>query len=191
MATSLHPLVDRGPHAGAADFKGGTLRCRCKSAQVEVRVDAQVAFNHACGCTKCWKPQGSLFSVVGVVSRDKVSTLAHGEKLSVVDPKAPIRRHACVACGVHMFGRIDNEEHAFFGLDFIHVELSKDPGWDGPGFAAFVSSLIEGGVPPSQMVAIRDQLRGQGLEPYDCLSPPLMDALATVAAERNGTLKEH
>ena len=158
---------------------------------MEVRVDAQVAFNHACGCTKCWKPQGSLFSVVGVVSRDKVSTLAHGEKLSVVDPKAPIRRHACVACGVHMFGRIDNEEHAFFGLDFIHVELSKDPGWDGPGFAAFVSSLIEGGVPPSQMVAIRDQLRGQGLEPYDCLSPPLMDALATVAAERNGTLKEH
>jgi S-(hydroxymethyl)glutathione synthase len=28
-----------------------------------------------------------------------------------------------------------------------------------------------------------------GLEPYDCLSPPLMDYLATWAAKKSGALK--
>ncbi|MFT4063770.1 S-(hydroxymethyl)glutathione synthase [Paraburkholderia sp.] len=190
MTTAIHPTIDRGIQKGAENFAGGTLRCQCSKDPVEVRIGAQVAFNHACGCTKCWKPAGALLSVVGVVPRDKVSVTAHGEKLKVVDEKAPIQRHACSACGTHMYGRIENRGHAFYGLDFIHTELSEDAGWDGPGFAAFVSSIIESGTPPSHMAGIRQSLRDKGLEPYDCLSPTLMDILATQAAKLKGTYRE-
>ena len=58
MTTAIHPSVDRGIQKGSDRFAGGTLRCLCAHDAVEVRVDAQVAFNHACGCTRCWKPAG-------------------------------------------------------------------------------------------------------------------------------------
>jgi S-(hydroxymethyl)glutathione synthase len=87
-----------------------------------------------------------------------------------------------------MYGRIENDKHAFFGLDFIHPELSKEKGWAEPSFAAFVSSVIESGARPSDMGAIRARLKELGLEPYDCLSPPLMDAIATNTAKLSGTL---
>jgi S-(hydroxymethyl)glutathione synthase len=38
------------------------------------------------------------------------------------------------------------------------------------------------------MGAVRARLKELGLEPYDCLSPPLMDLLATHAAKSKGTL---
>ncbi|MEX3952412.1 S-(hydroxymethyl)glutathione synthase [Paraburkholderia sp. EG287B] len=190
MASAIHPTVDRGIQKGAENFAGGTLRCQCAQDPVEVRIDSQVLFNHACGCTQCWKPAGALFSVVGVVPRDKVTVAAHGEKLKVVDDKATILRHACTACGTHLYGRIEKKDHAFYGLDFIHTELSKDAGWDGPGFAAFVSSIIESGTPPAAMADVRQTLRDKGLEPYDCLSPALMDLLSTQAAKAKGTYRE-
>jgi len=46
-----------------------------------------------------------------------------------------------------------------------------------------VSSVIETGTPPDRMAGIRKELRDAGLEPYDCLSPALMDALATHVAK--------
>ncbi len=179
MTTALHPAVDSGLKPGVAGFAGGTLVCRCAEDKVEVKVDADVLFNHLCGCTQCWKPQGASFSVVGVVPVASVEVVAHEEKLQVVNPSATILRHACKVCGVHMYGRIEKPDHAFHGLDFIHVELSPQSGWAPPGFAAFVSSAIEGGVSPDEMPAVRDRIRELGLEPYDCLSPPLMDILAT------------
>jgi len=187
-AVSIHPAVDNGVKPGTDGFAGGTLQCHCARDKVEVKVDAQSAHNHACGCTKCWKPEGATFSVVAVVPRDKLSVTAHGEKLAVVDDKATIQRHACKDCGVHMYGRIENKEHPFHGLDFIHTELSSQAGWSAPGFAAFVSSVIEAGTPPSRMDAIRGRLRELGLEPYDCLSPALMDAISTHVAKAKGTL---
>ena len=39
------------------------------------------------------------------------------------------------------------------------------------------------------MGAVRGRLKELELEPYDCLSPPLMDALATHAAKLSGVLK--
>lgn len=190
MAPAIHPSVDRGIQKGAENFAGGTLRCQCAHDPVEVCIDSQVLFNHACGCTQCWKPSGALFSVVGVVPRDKLTVTAREEKLKIVDDKAVIQRHACTACGTHLYGRIENKDHAFYGLDFIHTELSGDAGWDGPGFAAFVSSIIESGTPPSAMADVRQALRDKGLEPYDCLSPTLMDILATQAAKAKGTYRE-
>ena len=114
---------------------------------------------------------------------------ANGDKLKIVDPNATIQRHACKDCGTHMFGRIENAKHGFYGLDFVHTELSKDKGWSPPEFAAFVSSVIETGTDPASMGAIRARLKKVGLQPYDCLSPPLMDYLATHAAKQSGVIK--
>ncbi|ANY86697.1 MULTISPECIES: S-(hydroxymethyl)glutathione synthase [Pseudomonas] len=189
-ALHLHPSIDQGIRPEQAGFAGGTLQCLCPTDKVQVAINAQTLHNHACGCTKCWKPAGAIFSVVAVAPRDKVSVQAHGEKLQVVDPNAVIQRHACRDCGAHLFGRIENTGHPFYGLDFVHTELSPQSGWSAPGFAAFVSSVIESGTPPAQMDAIRARLRELGLEPYDCLSPVLMDALAIHAAKQKGTYRE-
>jgi S-(hydroxymethyl)glutathione synthase len=183
----LHPLLDNGIKPAKPGFSGGTLVCHCTDHPVKVAVGTQVMYNHACGCTKCWKPKGAIFSVVGVVPQDKARVLENGDKLHVVDPSAVILRHACRACGVHMYGSIERD-HAFKGLDFIHVELSHEEGWAPPGFAAFVSSVIESGVPPEKMGAIRKRLHELGLPTYDCLSPELMDMLATYAAKKSGVL---
>ena len=88
-----------------------------------------------------------------------------------------------------MYGRVDNEKHPFFGLDFIHTELSSEEGWAPPEFAAFVSSIIESGANPDDMSAVRARLKQLGLEPYDCLSPALMDAIATHTAKASGVFR--
>jgi S-(hydroxymethyl)glutathione synthase len=190
MAVKIHPSVDNGVKSGTKGFAGGTLTCRCASNPVTVKLASDVAFNHACGCSKCWKPDGAAFSVVAVVGRDKLSVTANGDKLKIVDPTAVIQRYACSACGVHLYGRIEKKDHPFYGFDFVHVELSKDEGWAAPEFAAFVSSIIEtGAAKPDEMAGIRARLKELGLEPYDCLSPALMDAIATHTAKAKGTLK--
>ena len=51
-----------------------------------------------------------------------------------------------------------------------------------------MSSIIEAGTPPDQMAGVRARLKELGLEPYDCLSPPLMDAIATHVAKSKGVL---
>ncbi len=183
----IHPAVDNGIKQGNPNFSGGVLSCHCATSPVRVRINAQTAHNHVCGCTKCWKPDGAVFSQVAVVGRDAVEVIENGDKLEVVDPSMTILRHACRDCGVHMYGRIE-KEHPFHGLDFVHTELSSDSGWSAPEFAAFVSSIIESGVDPSRMDGIRARLRELGLEPYDALSPPLMDAIATWTAKKSGAL---
>jgi S-(hydroxymethyl)glutathione synthase len=188
MAINIHPAVDGGVKPTAKDFSGGTLVCKCAQQPVTIKISAQTAFNHVCGCTKCWKPKGALFSQVAVVGRDKLSVASGGDKLSIVNAAAAIQRHACKDCGVHMFGRIENKNHPFYGFDFVHTELSPQSGWAAPEFAAFVSSIIESGFKPDGMPAIRGRLKELGLEPYDCLSPGLMDAIATHTAKASGAL---
>ena len=184
----IHPAVDNGIKPAKPGFAGGTLHCNCATNQVRVAVRSQTAHNHVCGCTKCWKPEGAIFSQVAVVGRDALEVLQGADKLEIVNAEAPIQRHRCKECGVHMYGRIENRDHPFYGLDFVHTELSDEDGWSAPEFAAFVSSIIESGVDPSRMDAIRARLRELGLEPYDALSPPLMDAIATHIAKRSGAL---
>ena len=137
MAVSIHPSVDNGVKQGSKDFAGGTLTCKCTDKPVKVSIGAQIAHNHVCGCTQCWKPKGVLFSMIAVVSKDKVKVTQNGDKLGVVDPSATIQRHACKVCGVHMFGRIENDKHAFYGLDFVHPELSTGIGLGGAGVRGF------------------------------------------------------
>ena len=187
---SIHPSIDQGlGPAAAPNFGGGTLQCKCAERKVTVTIKGQSAHNHVCGCTKCWKPAGALFSMVAAVSRDNLAVTANADKLKVVDPSATIKRYACAGCGVHMYGRIDNPNHPLYGFDFIHTELSSERGWAPPGFAAFVSSIIESGADPENMGAVRARLRELGLETYDCLSPGLMDFIATQTAKANKTVK--
>jgi len=188
-SAKLHPLIDGGVKQQADNGSGGKLRCKCKSQPVEVTLDSNVAFNHACGCSKCWKPSGSLFSVVGVVPRDKLSVTSNSNKLTIVDKSAVIQRNACKDCGVHMFGRIE-VDHAFKGLDFVHAELgSEQDKWQKPQFAAFVSSIIEQGFEPEKMGDVRAAFQKQGLQSYDCLSPDLMDMIAAHTAKKSGQSK--
>ncbi len=187
---AIHPAVDGGVKAGSKDFAGAVLRCQCTSNPVEVSITTNCAHNHVCGCTKCWKPKGALFSQVAVVPRDKMSVTKNGDKLKVVDSNALILRHACRECGVHMYGPVERPNHPFTGLVFIHTELSREQGWAPPTFAAFVSSIIEAGFRPEKMEGVRARLKALGLEPYDCLSPGLMDYIATFTAKASGALKE-
>ena len=131
------------------------------------------------------KPSGALFSIVGVVPRDSLSVTSNESKLKIVDESAAIQRHACSECGAHLFGRIE-QDHPFKGLDFVHVELSDDKGWQEPQFAAFVSSIIEQGFDPEKMEDVRGKFKSVGLETYDCLSPALMDLIASFTAKKAG-----
>ncbi len=184
----IHPAVDHGIKPAAADFAGGTLVCLCIDKPVKVAIGGQVAHDHVCGCSKCWKPAGVWFSVVAVAPSDKVKVLENGDKLAVVDAGGVIQRHACKACGVHMHGPVERKGHPFEGLSFVHPERFQQAGWAPPTFAAFVSSIIESGFPPSRMAAVRSRLKELGLEPYDCLSPALMDYIATHVAKASGKL---
>jgi S-(hydroxymethyl)glutathione synthase len=158
---AIHPAVDSGIKPALAGFAGGTLACLCSKDAVTVAIKGQSAHNHVCGCTKCWKPKGALFSQVAAVSRDNVRVTANEAKLKIVDPQAAIQRYACKDCGVHMYGRIENRKHPLFGFDFIHTERSRDEGWEPAGFAAFVSSIIESGFDPKQMGAVRSRLKAR------------------------------
>ncbi|MGY3487976.1 S-(hydroxymethyl)glutathione synthase [Bradyrhizobium sp. USDA 4011] len=109
MTVHIHPSVDNGVKQGSGSFAGGTLVCKCADKKVKVGVKGDVAHNHACGCTKCWKPAGAIFSVVAVVPRENVTVLENGDKLKIVDSAAVIQRHACTGCGTHMYGRIENK----------------------------------------------------------------------------------
>lgn len=126
--------------------------------------------------------------MLAVAPRDKLSVTDNENKLEITDPSAAIQRYACKECGAHMYGRIEDTNHPFHGLDFVHLELSTEAGWPAPEFAAFVSSVIEGGTDPADMDKVRGRLRDLGLEPYDCLSPQLMDLIATHTAKASGEL---
>jgi S-(hydroxymethyl)glutathione synthase len=189
MSVKIHPSIDNGVKAGDSGFTGGTLVCKCSSDPVKVSIKSNVLFNHICGCSQCWRPAGALMSMIAVVPSDKVEVLANGHKLKVVDTGKTIQRHACTSCGVHMHGPINNPKHAFNGLTFIHAERFDKGGWAAPEFAAFVSSVIETGTKAEDMSAIRARLKELNLEPYDALSPPLMDMLAANNVKVNGVSK--
>src|ERR1700678_503598 len=189
MTVKIHPAVDNGVKAGTSGFAGGTLVCKCTTDPVKVSIEGDVLFNHVCGCSQCWRPSGALFSMIAVVPTGKVKVLANGQKLKVVDPTKVIQRNACTVCGVHMHGPINNPKHAFNGLTFVHAERLDKSGWAAPAFAAFVSSVIETGTKQEDMDGIRARLKELKPEPYDCLSPQLMDLLAANNEKVNGVSK--
>ena len=107
--------------------------CKCSDQPVKVGIKGDVAHNHACGCTKCWKPAGrDLLGGRRGAARERHGA-ENGDKLQIVDASAAIQRYACKACGMHMYGRIENKDHPFYGLDFVHPELFQERGSAAPG----------------------------------------------------------
>ncbi|MEE8287572.1 MAG: glutathione-dependent formaldehyde-activating protein, partial [Gammaproteobacteria bacterium] len=87
---SIHPDVDNGLKPAAPNFAGGALNCHCSSDKVSVSISAQCAHNHVCACTKCWKPEGALFSQIAVVPRESLNVTGNEDKLQIVDENAAI-----------------------------------------------------------------------------------------------------
>ncbi len=186
MAIKLHPSIDKGVKAGNKKFKGGTLTCHCASDPVTVSIKGNVAHNHACGCTKCWKPAGAVFSVVAVVAADNLSVTGNAHKLNVVDAQ----RH-------HPAPRVQRLRRAHVRAHREHA-VTRSTGstsctWSCRRTRAGTSPSSRPSCRPSSkraprkpkdMKKVRDRLKKLRLAPYDCLSPPLMDAIATHVAKR-------
>lgn len=178
-SVALHPSLEgERPPAGGESFAGKTLRCACPSEPVEVRLSEDIAHNHLCGCSKCWRPAGYLFAQTAVVPTGSLEVTAHLGKLQVVDATQSIKRHACIACGVHLFGRVDDPDHHFFGIDFMHPELAGSAHRPKVEFAGFVSSLIESGTSPTVMASVRSHLAAADIAPFDTFSPEITDVIA-------------
>lgn len=175
MKVSLHPAVN-GP-SRAVSLAGATLRCQCAD-PVEVKLAEDIAHNHLCGCSKCWKPEGALLAQTAVVPTGTLEVLKGEERLRVLDETQKVQRYACNTCGVHLFGRVSDPDHHFYGIDFVHPELAQGDQASKPEFAGFLSSLIETGTQPSQMHAVRGQLAAAGIPAYDAFLPELMDVIA-------------
>jgi S-(hydroxymethyl)glutathione synthase len=180
MTVQIHPSVDGGVMKGSGSFAGGTLVCKCEDKPVKVGIKGDVAHNHACGCTKCWKPEGATFSVVAVVPRENVTVLENGDKLQIVDASATIQRHT--PAGLRHALRPHREQGTPLLRSRLHSRTVQEAGSAAPELRR-LSSVIESGVAPSEMPGIRSRLKELGLEPYDCLSPALMDAIATHVAK--------
>ena len=185
MAVSIHPAVDNGVRPGSPNFAGGTLTCKCTSAPVTVSLSANTAFNHVCGCTKCWKPAGATFSQVAVVGRDKLTVTANGNKLKVVDETGPdpaLRLHAAAACTCTGASRTR-------GIRSTAL-ISCTPSYPRKMAGRLRSSPLSfprsssRAFRPRSMGEVRARLKELKLEPYDCLSPALMDLMATHAPSR-------
>jgi S-(hydroxymethyl)glutathione synthase len=103
------------------------------------------------------------------------------EKLTIIDASTTIQHHACSACGVPMFGRIENSSYPLYGLKLC------TPNCQPPAAGRHHSS------PPlcrpslSRMPIPRTCLRcaraSRNWGWNHCLSPTLMDAIATHMAK--------
>jgi len=175
---SLHPSISDRSNEVKVDFSGATLKCQCEINPVEVQLKENVAHNHLCGCSKCWKPEGSLFSQVAVAPKETVLIVSNKDKLSIIDDSQSIKRHACKECGTHMVGKVIDPEHHFYDISFVHPELVVGEKLGAPTFAAFVSSIIESGACPSEMEAVRESLNNINIPAYDAFTPELMDIIA-------------
>src|SRR5882724_3416617 len=175
---SIHPCVEHDRHRSAHVVGATILRCLCERERVEIVVRDQFRHNHLCGCSKCWKPRGALFAQTAVVARGSLEIVQYREKLAVVDLSQKIQRHACSGCGAHLYGRVEDDRHHFYGVDFIHPELAATGGGSLPEFAGFVSSVIETGTSPTLMSSVRSRLHALGIPAYDAFSPEIMDVIA-------------
>lgn len=173
---AIHPAID----AVATSKSAGPvsqITCKCASDPVEAAVEGPVYHSHLCGCSKCWKPEGALFALTAVAPSGSVKVNANEAKLTVIDESQSIQRYACIACGTHIVGKVENPDHHFYGLEFLHPELGNEAA-PAPEFAGFVSSIVENGTPASKMMGIRRQLSDHGIPAYDAFSPELMDIIA-------------
>ena len=69
-----------------------------------------------------------------------------------------------------------------------HTHIPRIQGGMGTAIISTSKGVMTGHNARIQGEHLRARLKELGLEPYDCLSPPLMDAIATHTAKAKGTL---
>ena len=113
--------------------------------------------------------------------------LENGE-LHVVDASKTIQRYACKVCGTHMYGRIENKGHPFYGLrdPLFTPSCSRNSAWRRRASGSALRSRPDRAGQPEQMDGIRHRLKELGLEPMICLLLALMDAIATDVSKIEG-----
>ena len=174
MTVHIHPSIDSGVKKGSGSFAGGTLVCKCTDKPVKVGIKGDVAHNHACGCTKCWKPEGATFSVVAVVPRENVTVTR--ERRQAADRRCVGDDPALRLQGLrHAYVRPHREHGASVLRPRLHPSRTVPGRWLG-GARVCGIRVVGASSPafkPGEMDGIRSRLKELGLEPYDCLSPPL------------------
>jgi len=128
MSVGIHPAVDKGVKPGDPKFSGGTLKCKCAESPVTVTIKSNVAFNHVCGCTRCWKPAGATFSLVAVVPRDKLMAAKVGYWPSIVD----IQYQIATAWQLYAEGKYDDALKAMSAAADAEDKTEKSPVTPGP-----------------------------------------------------------
>ena len=182
---SIHPAVDNGVKPAIAEVRGRHADCKCSDEagdgqhQGQRRPQPRLRLHQVLEARRA-----RMFSVVAVVPRDNVTVTANAAEAqgrrSVRDDPAPrLQRSAACTCTAASRTRTIRSTASISS----HTELSPTRAGRHPEFAAFVSSVIESGVDPAQMAQIRARLKELGLEPYDCLSPALMDLIAAHTAK--------
>ena len=76
----IHPRLTTESSTALRTSPAARSPASARSNPVTVQDRLNVAFNHACGCTKCWKPEGATVLVVGVAARDKLSVTANAQQ---------------------------------------------------------------------------------------------------------------
>jgi hypothetical protein len=69
---SIHPAVEQAKAGCKGEsLEGATLRCAC-SKPIQAKLSTDIAHNHLCGCSQCWKPPGAAFAQTAVVPSDAI-----------------------------------------------------------------------------------------------------------------------
>ncbi len=180
QSPNIHPALNATSNgeARAETGKNVSLKCACSTDQVMVEISAPIYHNHLCGCSKCWKPEDSLFAQIAVVPSDSANVVANGDKLELAEPEQVINRSRCSACGTHMIGSVKDPLHHFYGLSFVHPELASDNINPKIEFAAFCSSIVENGASASVMQNVREKLTKHEISCFDAFTPEIMDIIA-------------
>lgn len=138
-SVTIHPSVDHGVKEGPSHFHGGTLHCHCAHNPVLVEVKSQLAAQ----------------------SRARLHQVLEAQRRQVCGGGC---RAESFGYGAGKFGRIENKDHVFYGLDFVHSELSPEKGWAAPEFARLSQgSLITSQIRPMVCPAGKAASTGGGV----------------------------
>jgi len=163
---SIHPSVDKGIKAGVKDFAVAPWCVMQPRMRCEVTVTSNSRTTTPAAAPSAGSQKGALSRSLPWCRANKVSVTKKRETNSRCDPSATIQRHACTGCRVHST-RASKKISAFHGLDFNPYRSCRRRGLSAPGFAGFVSSIIESGFDPNRMAKVRGRLKELGLETYD------------------------
>ena len=161
MAVSIHPAVDQGVQRGTPELRrrDAGVQMRRTAGQGEDRAASPPTTTSA-AAPSAGSREGALFSMVAVVPRDKLSVVENGDKLEIVDRSAAIQRYACRNCGVHMYGRIENQ-----GAPVLRASTSSIPscrrssGWSAPSSPPSCRRSSNPAPSPSRWPTVRARLK--------------------------------